>query len=153
MIKSKKMKTKILSLVLFAMIIFSTTFAGNTNPKIVQSVLTAFKQEFVNAQEVSWQKINDYYKATFQLNGQYQFAFFTREGEIMGVARNLSSTELPILLKSSLYDHTSFWISELFKYTTGGETTYYATLENSDHQVTFQSTGSTSWAVYKITEK
>ncbi len=148
------MKTKISSLIVVAMVIFSSSFAGSPDSKPAQPVLNTFNHVFVNAKEVIWEKVNTYYKATFQLSGQYLFAFFTGQGEIMGVARNISPTELPILLKGSLNkDHAGFWISDLFEHATKSETTYYVTLENADHQVILKSVGSHDWTVFKKTNK
>ncbi|MEI2740669.1 MAG: hypothetical protein V9F01_17985 [Chitinophagaceae bacterium] len=48
-------------------------FAGDVN--VNQKVLDAFKTEFASAKEVEWTVGENYYKATFNYNGKYVFAF------------------------------------------------------------------------------
>ena len=142
-----KMKNKILALLVLAMITISTTFANDIN--VNDNVLAAFSEQFLKASKVNWVKTADYYKASFEFNGQHLSAFFSEEGEMIGVKRNLLSTELPINLQVILNKkYSGYWVSELFEYAANGETTYYISVENADQNLTLQSVGSTDWLTF-----
>ena len=144
------MKKKIGSLLVLAILVTSTTFAGDIDNNVTKEVSTAFSKEFTKASEVAWEKTATFYKATFLLNGQYLFAYYSPSGEKMAVARNLSSIELPIYLQADLRDNYSgYWISELFEYANGDGSKYYVTLENSDDKIILESVNTNYWSIYK----
>jgi hypothetical protein len=118
-----------------------------------QKVLDAFKTEFESASEVEWTIGSDYYKASFNYNGKYVFAFFNENGEMLGMTRHLSPLDLPLALQGNLKkNYEGFWISELFEAVKSDETSYYVTIENADNTIILQSSGN-SWSVYKKTKK
>jgi hypothetical protein len=118
-----------------------------------QKVLDAFKTEFESASEVEWTIGSDYYKASFNYNGKYVFAFFNENGEMLGMTRHLSPLDLPLALQGNLKkNYEGFWISELFEAVKSDETSYYVTIENADNTIILQSSGK-SWSVYKKTKK
>ena len=82
-----------------AMFVSLSAFAGRE--KVNEKVLNAFNTEFVNAQAVEWTISSDYYKASFEMNGQRVFAFYNTDGELMGLTRNISSSQLPVRLQSA----------------------------------------------------
>src|SRR5690349_5892255 len=124
------MKKVIAGLILGSMILVNSAFA-NTNDNINEKVAAAFKHEFVQAKEVSWQKTDNYFKAVFKLNDDILTAYFSQDGEMMGVVRNLLSTELPINLQTSLKkDFTGYWITDLFEFAKKDASGYYITIEN-----------------------
>lgn len=131
------MKKKITQVLVLAMVICTTTaFAGKNEDKLNKSVQAEFSQKFSGASEVKWSATENYIKASFQLDGQFMAAYFTSKGELLGIARNLASNQLPISLYSGLAKNLSTsWISELFEYATNGETSYYVTLENADQKI------------------
>lgn len=148
------MKTKITSLVVMAMIAFTTTFATNIPGNINRKVLTTFSERFSDAREVSWSRTEDYIKASFKMNEQIMFAYFTDAGDLMGVSRNLLSNQLPIKLQTGMKKELAGgWITELFEFSTEEETSYYATIENADQKIWLKSIGSYSWMVSKKIKK
>lgn len=143
------MKKKTLALLVLGMIMINTIFANDISIDVNKKVLTAFENEFVKASDVSWIKNNDYYKASFQSNGQHLNAFFSEEGEMLGVSRNLITTELPINLQASLADeYSAFWVSGLFEYASNGESKYYITMEDADRELLLMSVGTSDWSVF-----
>ena len=119
---------------------------GNVNTK----VLNAFSREFSGAQEVKWTTHDTYYKASFVFNGQYVYAFYKLDGELMAMTRNISSLNLPMALQSSLKKHnTGYWISDLFEISNNDGTNYYITMENAGSKVVLKSTGDGNWSVFK----
>lgn len=149
------MKKHITAFVVLALTL-TTTFANSNNNKddVSKRVETSFKKEFSTAEQTSWSKINDLYKAQFKLNGQVMFAFLNEEGQLVGVYRNILSTQLPIQLMTQVKeDYSDYWISSLFEMAKDSETSYYITLENGSHQLVLKSENSTNWTVYSRTKK
>lgn len=146
------MKKLMIGLVLGAFIITNTAFANNSN-NVNDKVQTSFKQEFATAQNVVFSKTNNYIKAAFTLNNQVMEAYYTADGEMIGVSKNLLSTELPIGLQVDLKrDYADYWISDLFEFATNSNSSYFITVENADQKITLQSNGN-EWVVYKKAKK
>jgi len=141
---------KIAQLLVMAMIMSATTFATNIHDNVNKDIQAAFSQKFKGAQEVSWATTDNYVKAEFQIDGQFMAAYFTGTGNLIGVARNMRSQQLPINLQTGLKKQlANGWITELFEYATDEETSYYATLENADQKVVVQSIDSHNWMIIK----
>ncbi|MFM2362720.1 MAG: hypothetical protein RLZZ316_1622 [Bacteroidota bacterium] len=141
-----------IGLVLGAFIITNTAFANSSNT-VNDKVQTSFKQEFATAQNVVFSKTNNYIKAAFTLNNQVMEAYYTADGEMIGVSKNLLSTELPIGLQVDLKrDYADYWISDLFEFATENNSNYFITVENADQKITLQSNGN-EWIVYKKAKK
>lgn len=143
---------QILSLAIATFLIVTSSFANG--PKVSQPVLYAFQQSFAAAKEVSWTEGAAFYKATFQHQGKTVNAFYSEEGELLAVTRNLGTEELPAALQTSLKAQTgNGWISELFLVSKLGSATYYAVVENSNTRVVLESRGTKKWSVYQTEEK
>ncbi|NOT52535.1 MAG: hypothetical protein HOP10_14795 [Chitinophagaceae bacterium] len=144
------MKKMILSLA----IAFTTlsAFAGEEN--VNQKVLNAFRNEFTNASQVEWTVSDDYYKASFIYNDNYVFAYYNTDGELLGMTRYISTTDLPIHLQMNLKKkYNSYWVSDLFEVAKNDVTSYYITVENADTRIVLKSTGGSEWSVFKTAKK
>jgi len=128
---------------------------ANTDGGISQSTIASFKKEFVTASNVSWETESVYNKATFTINDQVMFAYYGKEdNELIAVARNLSSPQLPLHLATNLKKECrGYWISNIFEVSKPYQTYYYVTLENSDETIVLEATGNADWTVYKKTKK
>ena len=147
------MKKSILSLALMLMIGLSSTFANNAEG-VNQRVMNSFKKEFANAKDVKWESGKEYVKATFTMNGQTLFAYYSENGEMLAVTRNIVSSQLPIILLNDLKkDYSNFWITDLFEMAADNETAYYVTLECSDNIIVLKSSDSSNWEVFKKEKK
>jgi hypothetical protein len=136
------------------MIAVGTTAFAKDEETVNQQVLTNFKKEFVNAKDVSWQNNRDFVKATFSLNDQVMFAYYTPGGELLAITRNISSDKLPISLLTSLKkNYSDYWITDLFEAVTNGNGTYYITLQNADVEVILKSDEFGGWETFKRTKK
>ena len=147
------MKNKILLWTLLLLASFSSSFAGTAtgvNDKIVNS----FRKDFATASDVQWEKGSNYVKATFKMSEQVMFAYYSEDGDLLAVTRNLSSSQLPIGLLTQLKkNYSQYWISDLFEMARDNETSYYITLENGDHTLILRSNGANNWDVYKKEKK
>ncbi len=127
-------------MILTLAIVVSTVcaFAGDSN--VNQQVLDAFKTEFSTAKEVEWSVAANYYKATFNYNGKYVFAYYNEIGELLGLTRYISPSDLPLSLQNNLKkNYENFWVSDLFEASKNESTNYYITLENADTKIILKS--------------
>ena len=146
------MKTIIMTLAITASSLFA--MAGEEISGVNKNVLTAFNQEFSGATEVSWSTGADYCRVSFVLNDQYISAFYSKQGELMGVTRNISSLNLPLTLQAKLRkDYSGYWITDLFEMSNNEGTCYYITVENAEKKITLKSDSDMSWLVYLKTAK
>jgi len=147
------MKKFILMLVTLVTIGSGAAFAKDEET-VNQQVLNSFKQEFADARDVSWQTNREFVKATFTLNDQVMFAFYSQTGDLLAITRNISSDKLPISLLTGLKkNYSEFWITDLFEMVAGGGSTYYVTVQNADVEVVLKSNEFGSWEVYKKSRK
>jgi hypothetical protein len=122
--------------------------------EVSSKVLDAFKTEFAGAKEVSWTAGENFYKASFIYNDQYVFAFFSTEGEMLGMTRYISSVDLPMSLQTGLKrNYNNYWISDLFEVSNNDGTGYYLTVENADSKIVLKSNVGGTWNVYSKTTK
>jgi hypothetical protein len=148
------MKKTILALAVMLTTGLTSAFA-NRGGDINQGVIASFKTEFVAARNVSWQQEKEFTKATFTLNDQVMYAYYSNEtNELLAVVRNILSYQLPINLFTSLKkDYSDHWISGLFEVARQDHTSYYITLENSEETIVLRATSTDEWSVYKKTKK
>lgn len=147
------MKKHLTALMVLAMS-FTATFANNNDNIIDERVEKSFKKEFASAEKENWTRVNNLYKVQFTMNGQVLFAYLNEEGKLIGVYRNILSSQLPISLMSEIKkDYANYWISTLFEVANLGATSYYITLENADQQLVLKSENSSDWSVFSKTKK
>ncbi|MGN6292263.1 MAG: hypothetical protein ACTHMV_05905 [Chitinophagaceae bacterium] len=141
--------------IILTLAIAISSFAVFANDvKVNTAVLNAFNSEFADAKDVQWASGQGYYKASFQYNDQYVTAFYSFDGQTLGVARNISSLDLPMNLQASLKkEYSGRWITELFEVSNEEGTHYYITLEQADSKVTLKSSNGSKWSVYKKATK
>jgi hypothetical protein len=146
------MKKILIALMLFVSMSFSAVFAGEK--KVSPYVLQAFQSEFTTATDVNWTITDAYFKAAFILNEQFISAYYTPEGELFAVTRNVSTTQLPIHLMNSIKkDFSGYWVSELFEMNKSDGSSYYIRLENADEVLILRSSPGENWLVYDKTRK
>src|SRR6187200_401906 len=122
--------------------------------RVSQKVLTSFKTEFTNAQNVEWETGNNYFKATFTMNEQRIFAYYNVDGQLLSIARHISSIQLPVNLYTALKnDHSKYWISDLFEVSNSEGLHYYVTLETADSKLVMHSGNGGSWSTYSKNKK
>jgi len=122
--------------------------------KVSQKVLASFKTEFTTAQNVEWETGSNYFRAAFTMNEQRIFAFYNVGGELLSIARYISSIQLPINLYTDLKnDYSKYWISDLFEVSNSEGLHYYVTLETADAKLVMHSSNGGSWSTYSKTKK
>jgi hypothetical protein len=122
--------------------------------KVSPKVLASFKSEFSSAKNVEWETGSNYFRATFSMNEQRIFAYYSVDGDLMSVARYISSIQLPINLFSNLKnDYSKYWISDLFEVSNSEGLHYYVTLETADTKLMMRSSNGGSWSTYSKNKK
>ena len=139
---------------ILTLVIAITTLGAFANDENVnQKVLDAFKTEFTTAKDVEWSVGSNYYKATFNYNGKYVFAYYNENGELLGITRYLSPSDLPLTLQNNLKkNYEGYWVSDLFEASKDDATNYYITLENADTKIVLKSSEN-RWDIYSRIKK
>ena len=146
------MKRTIFALAL-SLVLGTASFANN-DESINEKAAQSFKKEFAQAKDVSWQKTGDMIRATFTLNERVLFAYYNQSGDLMAITRNITTDQLPIALQTLLRkNYPEYWVSDLFEMVSGGQTSYYITVENADHKVVLKSEDFGSWSTYRKEKK
>jgi len=122
--------------------------------RVSQKVLTSFKTEFTNAQNVEWETGNNYFRASFTMNEQRIFAYYNVNGELLSIARYISSIQLPVNLFTDIKNNYSkYWITDLFEVSNSEGLHYYVTLETADSKLVMHSGNGGSWSTYSKNKK
>jgi hypothetical protein len=147
------MKKRILIAALILVGITASSFAAKI-PEITDRVQVSFNREFVNAQDVKWEKHENFIKASFSMNNMVLSAYFSADGNLIAVSRFISTNQLPIQLSASLKkDYSGYWVSDLFEIHDDNGTNYYITLENGSEKRVLTSFNANDWSLYKIENK
>lgn len=94
------MKQIILSIAFTLILSMPDIFANNerADDSLVQ---VTFGKEFPRAEHVKWSRNGDYMKASFILDDIGVVAFFSQDGELVGSARNVLYSQLPLVVVTS----------------------------------------------------
>jgi len=147
------MKTRITTLLAALMLISIVTFA-NDGIKPSELLQKEFSHEFAQATDVKWEKVADYYKASFIEDGQSLVVYFDAFNKIESISRSIGTNMLPLILQKDLKNKISesSWVADCFELSGKNGTQYYVVLENADQKTIYQADGF-SWSVYKKTDK
>ena len=155
------MKKIILTLAI-AISSFSAAFAGNAFAKpraakgeeVSAKVLGVFSKEFTTAKDITWTVASNYYQACFMYNDQYVSAYYSIDGDLMGLTRYISPADLPLALQSDLKkNHSEYWVTDLFEVANDNGTAYYITLEDADQKIVLKAAGGKNWENFKKVKK
>jgi hypothetical protein len=147
------MKKVFAGLVLTTVLLVNSAFVRKSEI-VNEKVQAAFKQEFVQAKDVNWNRADNYYKAVFKMNNTVLSAYYTEDGALIGVMRNLLSTELPVNLQNSLKkEYNDYWITDLFEFAKQDSNGYFITIENADQIIILQSNDGLTWGTFRKAKK
>lgn len=125
----KKLTSFVLATLLFA----TTTFATENISDKNQQMQLDFNKHFATATSVTWSTAGTLTTVNFQINGQHLSAHYSPDAKMLGVSRNIVSSDLPLSLQKELRPYlATYWITEAFEYATHGTDDYYVVLENAD---------------------
>ncbi len=146
------MKKQITVLAAAILLTIGTTFANKLNNGIPNRILKEFNKEYVQASNASWEIKATYYKVKFILNEQSIEAFYSFEGNVMGVTRNITFNNLPLHLQKEIKEkYTGYKITNLFELSTDNGTEYVITFENHQERISLK--GNTmNWVILQTPE-
>jgi len=148
------MKKMIMALAFIAVTIGSAAFAGTGGKDIDERIKRAFEKEYAGAADVTWYVYDEYIKVDFSLDGMQLAGFYSKDGRMLGVARNIHFSSLPLMLQiGQKKNYKGYWITEIYELANGDGTRYFLTLENADKTIKLGSTGSNNWEVVKKLDK
>jgi hypothetical protein len=148
------MKKKILTLITALTLIISVSYASNTDRNVPANVASTFHSDFSFASNVNWELFNGYYKASFNEHGITLYAFYTAEGDFMGMAIYMLSDGLPANLKNQIKEsYKGYWITDLFHFSINNTPGYFVTLENADRKIMLKAEQNKSWSFYSEVKK
>jgi len=146
------MKSLIIAFSLLLSVATTSSFANETT--VTPKVLKSFNSTFNNAKQVAWTVTESFYKADFEMNGQYVTAFYLSDGTMAALTRNITLAQLPVTLQADLKNnYDGYWVSDLFELTTENSTQYYITVENGSEKVVLKSASNINWTSYKKDKK
>jgi hypothetical protein len=151
------MKRSIKHIALTAAVIMTlgigSSFAAPTVDNGQEAISTSFHKDFRQAELLSTTTGKDYTRLTFKMHGVVLSAFYSDNGELLAVTRNIQSSQLPLRLLMNLKNnYTGYWITDLFEIDRNGTSSYFITLENADIKLTLRS-GEAAWETYDKTIK
>jgi hypothetical protein len=123
---------KLVTVLIAALMLLSGFAFATDSDKVNYRVRKAFSSDFAAASGVSWEKISDFYFATFTINKFELNAAYNEDGELIGTSRMVDVSHLPIsvsLAVNKKYD--GYTISpKALELTYDDETHYYLTVSN-----------------------
>lgn len=128
------MKKIILS---FAMLLAAgaTAVMAAPRPEPGQRVLESFKKEFATAENVSWNRLENFEKATFQIGGSWVVAYFSENGQLEGCARDIFYNQLPLAVMTAVdKKYADAAIINVREITNAEGTNYLVTLEKKERR-------------------
>jgi len=144
----------IMVLAFFAIAIGNAAIAGTGGGEVDKRIRKAFEKEYVGAADVKWYVYNEYTKVDFTLNGLQLVGFYSKDGDLLGIARNIPFASLPLMLQiGQKKDYKDYWITEIYELSKPDGTRYYLTVENANRVIKLGSTGSDNWEIVKKQEK
>ncbi|MDB5252297.1 MAG: hypothetical protein JWP27_1466 [Flaviaesturariibacter sp.] len=142
------------SLFLFLAMLATSISQAETPVEVSPAIRKSFETTFKNAREVDWTVSTTFAKAQFALDGQYINAFYDNDGSLIALTRNITASQLPMMLQTSLKtESANYWISDLFEISNEEGTSYYVTLENADNKIVLKSSDNKDWTSYKKIRK
>lgn len=144
---------RIIACCLIALTLSLTSFAL-PGDGIATPVSDAFHKDFQHAEILSCNVTDKFTRLSFKMNGVVLNAFYSEDGELIAVSRNILTTQLPISLMLSIQEnYPDYWVTGLFEISGRSENAYYLILENADRKLTLRSADRTRWEIYKKEKK
>lgn len=88
-----------------------------------------FEKQFAGAQNVTWTVTENYTKASFIIAEESAEAFFTPEGQMIGISRKVDFKALPLkAIQQIRNDYPEYTVSESIEFEQESDKNYYVSL-------------------------
>jgi len=133
--------------------LISTTAFADSKEKI-NPALPTFEKEFKGATNVKWQEGKETIKAAFTLNEFRVEAYFSYSGELIGTARNILFSQLPLtVIKEINNRYGSAPVYDITEYNTEDEIFYHMVVELPSKRLNIKATTAGNITVEKRIRK
>jgi hypothetical protein len=148
------LRSKFIAIAALALTLGTTNIFAGPSHEINGQVRTAFQKDFNKAELVDYTSSKDYTRLTLKVNDMIVFAYYSENGDLLAVTRNIKSTQLPLpLLLDLKKNYSNYWITDLFEMSSASQSSYYMTLENAGTRVNLKSVSNDSWETIKKDNK
>src|SRR5688572_14882763 len=97
------------------------------------------KKEFVTASNINRETKAKHYEVKFSLNEQNIEAFYSIEGNLLGVTCYMPFNQLPLHLQKDIKEkYVGYSITDLFELSTGNGTGYVITFEKGSKKISLK---------------
>ena len=136
------------------MLTLGISYARAADTRVPDAVASEFSLNFTQVSNVQWENFDNYFKVSFNHHGIFLYAFYTADGELMGVASNVTADKLPENLLSRVKSkYSGYWITELSRFSINNKTGYSITLENADKKIILKTYDHQQWQLYRTINK
>jgi hypothetical protein len=120
---------------LTAVVITASSFAG----PVTEKVKAAFAKEFNGAKFVEWKDMNGYFVATFKINNEALTAWFSEDGNVEAIQRNITADKATLLASRTIASVAeNATITALVEVTQSGSLYYLVKTEDGKHITTYK---------------
>jgi outer membrane lipoprotein-sorting protein len=141
------MKRLFFAFTLAACLFSVSSFAAESNtPDVLQSFFKTFKK----AENVSWSEVDGMLRIAFTLEGHQKYAYYSNS-DLIVLATQIQSADLPATLKDQLAKYKDFVASEVYVLDHNGAKEYCISLEGKSENLLLK--GGKRWEVVAETKK
>ena len=117
---------KVTTVVTAIALLFSATAFATKGDSVTKQVEGAFKKDFVQAKDVTWQQKGDFYFASFVINETTVNAAYNDEGQLVGTSRRIALSQAPLSVSLALSQQYSQYTipAQVTELTYDGSTKY-----------------------------
>ena len=132
--KTKSLKTIALTALMFAAFTISA-FAKPT--EVSKFIVKQFQKQFNQINDVTWKTTNEFISASFHTDGKKTSVFYNNDGNLIGVSKEVTLTDLPKAAQKTIDEHYSkFNVASVIEFTeANGTFNYYIQLQNERKQI------------------
>lgn len=147
---------KLQTILAAAALLFATSaFAAKGPEKVNRAVKKAFEQQFSAAENVSWDKADNFYFANFRLNDRDISVAYDENGELVGTSRSVTVDELPLSISMAIAEkYEGYKVGKnASEISFEGESSYYIVVENSKQTIKLKCYSNGDMSVVSKTKK
>ena len=146
---------KVTTILTAALMLFSVFAFATNKDNVTAKVKASFVKDFSTATDVSWEKSNDFYMATFTMNQLEVNAAYDEAGELVATSRSIATGQLPLSVSMAITKkYVGYTISpKVMELNYEGITRYYLYVENDQQVLKLKCSGSGYIEVERKTKK
>ena len=123
-----KKLTTVLAGLIFLLLTSSFTF---TDTSVNDKIKSVFEKDFAASSDLTWEKYEDVYVASFKLKNTDLTAAYNENGELLAVTRSIPYAQLPLKVSRAVEEkYGPYTIDPSVIELTADQTTYFLNVEN-----------------------